>query len=117
MILSEAVKKAGSKAELDELVDDGQVKSAEHNGIAMYFWPRVRFGTKDFADHIQEGSRGKASAAGTFAAIQKSTDGLGYRLQSSSSGGSSGPSTPSLVLSIKQAYVAKQVQYIHIYEA
>ena len=80
MIEAVAAVQCGSKASLDAAVAKNEVKKGRHNGIDMYFFPKVKFGRSSFMGHTIEASRDKDAAVGTFGEFKSCLDTTSYGL-------------------------------------
>ena len=57
---------AGSAADLQDAMDKGEVKTSDHKGIKMYYFPRVRTGQEETAEDTQEVHRAKSTTTKVF---------------------------------------------------
>ena len=80
MIEAVAAVQCGSKASLDAAVAKNEVKRGRHNGIDMYFFPKVKFGRSAFMGHTIEASRDKDAAVGTFGEFKSFFDTTSFGL-------------------------------------
>ena len=80
VIRAVAVTQCGTEAALDAAVQKNRVKTGLHNGIEMYFFPKVMFGKKSAIISQQTSSRSKDAAAGVFNEFKSFSDTFAFGL-------------------------------------
>ena len=74
---------------LQEAMDKGEVKTSEHKGIKMYYFPRVRLGQEETAEDIQKVHRTKTTTTKDFAELSDFMRTMGWNIDSKSMAASS----------------------------
>ena len=83
-IEAEAANKVGGVANLMNAVQAGQVRTAETDGLKLYFFPRMQIGTKEQVQVLGGTTGVKAIDDDTFSTLRESITLLGTTLASSS---------------------------------
>lgn len=62
------------------MIRDGEAKDFDHNGVRMVSFPRVLMGSRESNKSVQQATRSKCMAQGSFAKLQEMFEGLGWEV-------------------------------------
>jgi hypothetical protein len=65
---------------LNTMIGKGEAKEFDHDGVRMVCFPRVVMGKRESSKTVQQASRSKGMAAGTFEKLQEMFEGLGWEM-------------------------------------
>ncbi len=114
VIEAAAAVRCGGRAFLTDAIAKGEVKVSEHNGVKVFFLPKVVFEKENELSKLQQGTRSKEAAKGTAKELTQIADSMSFGFISSSASSATASLMDGLTMSeadrtsnVKHAFVHK----------